>query len=762
MLLIYFQMRKKSSYFPLKENQFEMYKIKILLVDDEEQILKTLGASLDDEGYEVFTTGDGTTAMELVRTEHPDIIFLDIWIPGMDGIETLKAIKEFDADIDVVIMTGHGTVNTAVQAIKLGASDFLEKPLSLDTVLETIRKIIEQNLLQRESGPDAKLRPTKKNELIGKSQAAEQLRKEVARLGKGDKPILIVGEAGTGKELVARLLYLQNNTKKQRMVKFSSSIWPQEELEEALFGTPQANGAARQKEAKKSILKQATGRGLYIEAIEELPLKVQERLADFLNERGSSNGLPKGPKRILASSTKDLEKLANEEDFSPALFELFQGRIIKIPPLEERKSDIPDLTHFFLKTFCIEYGRKPKEIDNEALQALIAFGWPGNVKELKNIVERLVISVPISRITYKDIPPAIRGITGLIEEGRSTQNFERWNSYQEAAEAWERDYLLYHLNKQQHNTKEVAKSLSMDPRRLARRIEKLDLIIKTEPPQQALYQRTLKRSVVLSGQGLHSGIKTGLILTPLPPDSGIIFGNISTGEVVPAHIDYVESTEYATCLRKGPTVAKTTEHFLAVLHSYRISNLLVKINDELPIMDGSAHDFCGIVEDAGVEDQDSALEEIIIDKKYLIGKEGTNSKFISIEPADDFQIHYRLNYPEPIGVQKVSVTLKDEHEFTEQIAPARTFGFVKDIEKLENMGLASGGRLNNFILLDDEKVVNTELRFSDEFARHKILDILGDFYLLGRPIRGKIIAQMTGHSENVAMMKLIREQMNIV
>ncbi len=738
-----------------------MYKAKILLVDDEEDILKTLGASLDDEGYEIFTARDGTRAMELVRTRHPDIIFLDIWIPGMDGIETLKAIKEFDADIDVVIMTGHGTVNTAVQAIKLGASDFLEKPLSLDSVLETIRKILEQNLLQKESGPETKYRSVRKDELIGTSQAIDQLRKEVARLGKGDRPLLIAGEAGTGKELVARLLNAQNHPKKRYMVKFSCTIWPQEELAAAIFGAP-PNGERKSAETKKSLLKQASGRVIYMEAVEEIPISIQTRLAIHLKEHATSSGLHRGPKRLIVSSTKDLEKAARDGSFSQELFDYFEGRILRIPPLGERKSDIPELTKFFLKTFCIEYGRKPKEIDNEALQALIAFDWPGNVKELKNIVERLVISVPISRITYKDIPPAIRGITGLSEEGSRIQTFERGNSYQEATESWERDYLLYHINKHNNDFRETAKALSMDPRRLTRKIDKHHIKITTQLPKYTLQQRTLKRSVVLSGQGLHSGIKTGLILTPLPPDSGILFGNISTGEVVPAHIDYVDSTEYATCLRKGLTSAKTTEHFLAVLHSYRICNLLVKINDELPIMDGSAQDFCAIVEDAGTEEQEISLDEIIIDKKYLIGKEGANSKFISIEPSSDFQVHYHLQYPEPIGMQKVSFILKDEKEFKEQIAPARTFGFVKDIEKLESMGLVSGGRLTNVILVDEEKVVNTTLRFPDEFARHKILDIIGDFYLLGKPIRGKITAQMTGHSENVAMLRLIREQMDIV
>ena len=741
-----------------------MYKAKILLVDDEEQILKTLGASLEDEGYEVCTSGDGAEAMELVRTRHPDIIFLDIWIPGMDGIETLKAIKEFDADIEVVIMTGHGTVNTSVQAIKLGAFDFLEKPLSLDTVLETIRRILEQSALAAD-GQEARLRQPRKEELIGNSEDVRRLRKEIQRVGKEEGPVLVLGEYGTGKELVARLLYSQNHPKRRPLVKFSCSVWPPEEVEEALLGLA-GNGQARRKAEKRPFLEQAYGRTLYLDAIDALPPAVQEHLAQVLRERRKNrpvtNLLPRGPSRIIASSTRDLEKACREEAFSKDLLECFQKRTLRITPLRDRKSDIPELTQFFLKTLCLEYGRKPKEADDEAVQALVAFDWPGNVKELKNIVERLVISVPISRITLNDIPPSIRATTAAPSEGSRVQIFERWESYQEAIDSMEKEYLLYQLKKHGHDLRATARSLQMETRRLARKLDKFGLALELDEAKLGLRQRTLKRSVVLAGQGLHSGVKTGLILSPLPPNSGILFGNISTGEVVPAHLDYVESTEFATFLRKGAASAKTTEHFLAVLNCYHITNLLVKINDELPIMDGSAVDFCEMVEDAGIEEQDAALEEIVIDKKVVLGEERPDSKFIRIEPADCLQVDYTIDYPEPIGRQRVFFTLKDEKDFKEQIAPARTFGYLKDVEKLESMGLVSGGRLNNVILLDDEKVVNTTLRFPDEFARHKILDILGDTYLLGRPLRGRITAQMTGHSENVALMRLIREQMNIV
>jgi len=264
----------------------------------------------------------------------------------------------------------------------------------------------------------------------------------------------------------------------------------------------------------------------------------------------------------------------------------------------------------------------------------------------------------------------------------------------------------------------------------------------------------------LSGRGLHSGDKTGLILTPLPPGSGILFGNISGGEIIPANIDCVVSTDYATSLQHKGSSARTIEHFLAVLHAYGITNLMIKINNEVPIMDGSALDFCQMIEDAGIEEQEEPLEEIIITKRHTVGEAENKKKFLTVEPADTFSIHYTLNYPRPVGHQEYAFTMEDADAFKREIAPARTFGFLKDIEALNEKGLASGGRLNNFILIDDEKIVNTDLRFPDEFVRHKILDMVGDLYLLGRPLRAKITASMTGHSDNIAMAKLLHDIYN--
>jgi UDP-3-O-acyl N-acetylglucosamine deacetylase len=274
-----------------------------------------------------------------------------------------------------------------------------------------------------------------------------------------------------------------------------------------------------------------------------------------------------------------------------------------------------------------------------------------------------------------------------------------------------------------------------------------------------LKQKTLGHSVVTSGQGLHSGIKTGLVLHPLPPNSGILFTGISADATVHAHIDNVVSTGYATSLRnKGMSVA-TIEHFLSALHSYGITNLLVKVQSEIPILDGSAIEFCRLIDEAGVQEQDEECVEIIVDRIYRAGKE--NGESIRIEPADGFSVRYELRYPKPVGHQEYTYVHRGADSFKEEIAPARTFGFLRDIAQMEKMGLAAGGRLSNFILIDNEKIVNTELRFADELARHKILDIIGDFYLLGRPVRGAITARMTGHSDNIALLRELKRGMRL-
>jgi len=222
---------------------------------------------------------------------------------------------------------------------------------------------------------------------------------------------------------------------------------------------------------------------------------------------------------------------------------------------------------------------------------------------------------------------------------------------------------------------------------------------------------------------------------------------------------YVVETDHATSLRRGRITAKTIEHFMAVLHAYGINNLLVKMNEEIPIMDGSALDFCKIIEEAGIEEQNEVSGELVIDRRYEVGQIGPDKKYIYIEPSDYFGVRYLLDYPPPIGQQEYTFIMRDEAAFREEIAPARTFGFLKDIKLLAKMGLVEGGRLHNVIILDEGRVMNTTLRFPDEFVRHKILDIIGDFYLFNQPVKGRITANMTGHSDNIALLRAIQKDL---
>ena len=266
-------------------------------------------------------------------------------------------------------------------------------------------------------------------------------------------------------------------------------------------------------------------------------------------------------------------------------------------------------------------------------------------------------------------------------------------------------------------------------------------------------QRTIRHSTVVYGLGLHSGQRTGMVLQPLPENSGIHFVTLPTGIEIPAHVRAVAETDYATTLSEEGESIKTVEHLLSALHAYGVGNLLIKVHGEIPVLDGSALEFCRVLEDVGVAEQDEPQREVVIDRRYEVN--GSGEKKLSIEPADEFSVSYLLRYPPPVGEQSAEFTLSSAEAYKREIAPARTFGFMKDLKMLNELGLGSGGRLDNFILVGEDEVINTDLRFPDEFVRHKILDIIGDLYLVGYPIRGKVTARLTGHRDNIALVRQI-------
>ena len=426
----------------------------VLIVDDEPGIVTELTNILQDEGYRVATTGRGEEAIEIYIRERPAVVFLDVWLPGRDGLETLQALKQIDPAAAVIMMSAHSTTPTAVRAIKIGAENYLEKPFTLNQVVEA-----------------------------------------------------------TATALAAR----EERTAEQ----------PQPRIESGVFR---------------------------LEPVQEL---------------------------------------------AP-------------PPL-----------------------------------------------------------LPI------------------VREG-------------------------------------------------------------------AVPQRTVKEATVIYGLGLHSGARTGMAIQPLPPDSGIHFVTVPSGTEIPAHLSSVVDTEWATTLSRYGDSIKTTEHLLASLHAAGITNLLVKVHGEIPVLDGSALEFCNHLAATGIVDQDRPRREVVVDRRYELN--GGNGRSIVLEPADTLSVRYDLRYPAPIGEQSYDFTLSSFDAFRAEIAPARTFGFLRDLPMLAELGIGAGGRLDNCILVGEDKVINTELRFPDEYVRHKVLDIIGDFYLLGYPVRGRVTARWTGHRDNIALQQLVLSQ----
>jgi len=283
-----------------------------------------------------------------------------------------------------------------------------------------------------------------------------------------------------------------------------------------------------------------------------------------------------------------------------------------------------------------------------------------------------------------------------------------------------------------------------------------DFKLEISPGLTKTKQKTIGKSTVVYGVGLHSGVKTGMILLPMPENTGIIFETIPDGERIPAYIDYVFSVGYASSVKGKISIVRTIEHLLSACHMYGVTNLLVKVSEEIPIFDGSAIEICKKIDEAGIVEQADGIEPVVITEKMELANL-QNGKYLMAEPWDTFEIDYLLEQAKPIGTQQYHFHGNLKNYITD-IAPARTFGFLKDFEQLTRMGLGTGGRINNFIILSEDGVINTKLRYEDEFVRHKVLDLIGDIYLLNRPVIGKITARQTGHVENIAFVKELKKR----
>ena len=460
-----------------------MVKRKILIVDDEESILQSVTDILEDEGFDVQTSPDGETSLELMGQDLPDLVLLDIWMPGMDGLEVLKRIKADWPFIPAVIMSGHGTIETAVKATRLGAYDFIEKPLSYEHLLLTIQNALKYHDL-REENVFLRQKTGERRELIGESPAMRRLKEQIAIVAPTDAWVLIQGENGTGKELVAQTIHRMSKRNRKPLIEVNCAAIPEELIESELFGHEKGafTGATTMKRGKFDLANEGT---LFLDEITDMSLKTQAKILRILQEQrfervGGSKTITIDV-RIMAATNKDLEKEIKKGHFREDLYYRLNVIPIEVSPLRERKDDIFLLTEGFLSEFTGNTAHGPKKRANqEVIEAFMAYDWPGNVRELRNMIERLVILTKGPEITIDDLPPSFRQGLGAATEAQTGSSISEpaWLScrdFREAKALFEREYLEKKLAEHQGNIKKTAQAIGIERRHLHRKIKALGL-----------------------------------------------------------------------------------------------------------------------------------------------------------------------------------------------------------------------------------------------------------------------------------------------
>jgi len=388
----------------------------VMIVDDEPSILKSLRGLLSDEGFEVVTADNGYEALKLIDQESPDLVLLDIWMPGIDGIETLTEIKKDNPHIQVIMITGHGTIETAVRATKLGAYDFIEKPLSIDKVIVAINNALNFRRLEEENRFLRK-KTIEKHSIDGRSAPIEALKREIAMAAPTDSYILVTGENGTGKELVARTIHQFSARAEEPIIDVNCAAIPEELIESELFGHEKGSftGAATKKRGKFELADKGT---IFLDEIGDMSLKTQAKILRALQEQrfqrvGGSRTLSVDV-RVIAASNKDLKEEIEKNTFREDLYYRLNVIPIHVPPLRDRIDDIAILVDRFLSESAKMNRIRKKKMTPEGLELLATYSWPGNVRELKNLMERLVIMVDADSIQAGDIPPPYNPDGGFL------------------------------------------------------------------------------------------------------------------------------------------------------------------------------------------------------------------------------------------------------------------------------------------------------------------------------------------------------------
>ena len=450
-----------------------MRRSRVLIVDDEPGIRESLTGVLEDEGFDCLAVESGEACLEELARQAFDAILLDVWLPGMDGLETLARIQEMAMEDrpEVVIISGHGTIETAVRATKLGAFDFLEKPLTIEKVTVVLNNAIQQRRLEREL---SRLRESgeTKPKIIGESVPMKALRQQLALMAATNGRVLIFGESGTGKELIAHAIHAASARASEAFIEVNCAAIPEELIESELFGHRKGSfgGVVEDKIGK---LQKADGGTLFLDEVGDMSLKTQAKVLRALDEQRfepvGGNEWLKVDVRVVASTNKNLEEEIERGNFREDLFYRLNVVPFHVPPLRERIEDVRLLGEHFLNEFTTAYGRKPKELTEEALRVLEDYPWPGNVRELRNLMERIVIMNPQVRIDARHIP--------LDRSRRAVfdRPMDRFGSLQQVREAAEREYIQKKLEEAKSNVTRAAELLGLERSHLYRKMKALGI-----------------------------------------------------------------------------------------------------------------------------------------------------------------------------------------------------------------------------------------------------------------------------------------------
>ncbi len=444
----------------------------ILIVDDEQGVQTSLQGILEDVGFEAQGVPNGEDCLALMCKKDFAVVLLDIWLPGMDGLQVLEQVRRAHPLTSVIMISGHASIETAVRATKLGAFDFVEKPLSLEKTLLVVKNALHQHQLEEENRL-LREQVEQKYVMLGDSVPMLALRQQIEFAAPTNGRILIFGENGTGKELVAHLLHLRSQRRDFPFVEMNCAAIPEELIESELFGHVKGSftGASEDKEGKFS---QADGGTLFLDEVGDMSPKTQAKVLRVLEEQrftpvGGSTSM-KVDVRVIASTNKILEKEIEAGNFREDLYYRLNVIPFQIPPLRERREDIPVLTRYFLDDFGKRYGRKPPTLTPKAMECLESYSWPGNVRELRNIMERFIIMYPHQRIDVFELPESILRRTVLAESEPSEDS-----TLQSAREKFERSFILQKLAEHKGNVARAAQSLGIERSHLYRKMRQLEI-----------------------------------------------------------------------------------------------------------------------------------------------------------------------------------------------------------------------------------------------------------------------------------------------